>query len=93
MVTRCFLDYSMAGSLLKPLHQGHTKKRVHFVWLHYIGAHGFNITIGGFGIQGHVEQLSVFVFGVGWFMVLVMHDGAHVLPGLLHCRLMFESFA
>ena len=44
-------------------------------------------------VRRHVEQPSVFVFGVGVFMVLVMHCGAHVLSGLLHRRLMFEAVA
>ena len=44
-------------------------------------------------VRRHVEQPSVFVFVVGGFMVLVMHYGAHVLPGLLPGRLIFEAFA
>ena len=55
----------------------------------------------GFGIQGHDvcvggskatcgAAIRLFLV-VGRFMV--MHYGAHVLPGLLLCRLIFEAFA
>ena len=44
-------------------------------------------------VRRHVEQPSRGGFFVGGFMVLVMHYGDHVLPGLLPCRLIFEAFA
>ena len=61
------------------------------------------LLVVGFSIQGHdvcvggskatcgAAVREVF-FVVGWFMVLVMHYGDHVLPGPLPCRLIFQAF-